>query len=208
MDVGVKHWTHRLALVTTLGVLALPTPAQPAQFPSGPRADRDWRGTPAREAYDRGYREGMRNGESDARANRPLDYQRSDVYRSASRGANRNRIDDRNDFREFQQGFATGYRAGYESVRRGGWNDRRTERGGRPGRNEPAFARGYADGYEQGDDDGRDRDRYDAVGHKDYREGDEGYFQEYGPKEAYRNNYRSGFREGYEAGYRNGQWRR
>ena len=73
---------------------------------------------------------------------------------------------------------------------------------------EPAFARGYADGYEQGNDDGKDRDRYDAVGHKDYREGDEGYFKEYGPKEAYRNNYRSGFREGYEAGYRAGQWRR
>jgi hypothetical protein len=201
--VGATHWTHRLALITTLAVLAVPAFAQPAQFPPGPRANRDWRDPSTREAYERGYREGVRNGERDARSNRPFDYERNEVYRSVNRGSNRDRIDDRGDVRQFQQGFGAGYRVGYQNVRRAG-NDRRLSRPG----SEPAFARGYADGYEKGNDDGRDRDRYDAVGHKAYREGDEGYFREYGPKEAYRTNYRSGFREGYETGYRDGQWRR
>jgi hypothetical protein len=73
---------------------------------------------------------------------------------------------------------------------------------------EPAAARGYADGYKRGVDDGRDRDRYDPVRHGDYREGDEGYYREYGSKDAYKNNYRAGFRQGYEDGYREGNRRR
>ena len=73
---------------------------------------------------------------------------------------------------------------------------------------EPAFARGYADGYMRGLDDSRDRDRYDAVGHRDYRRGDEGYYRDYGSRDAYRNNYRAGFRQGYDEGYRSGGNRR
>ncbi len=75
----------------------------------------------------------------------------------------------------------------------------------RPGPSqEPASARGYADGYRRGLDDGRDRDRYDPVGSGSYRSGNAGYYREYGPREAYRNNYRAGFRQGYEDGYRDG----
>jgi hypothetical protein len=81
------------------------------------------------------------------------------------------------------------------------------DRPGRPragrGYQEPAFARGYGDGYMNGQSDGRDRDRYDPVRHKDYKQGDQGYFNAYGSKDAYRNNYRAGFRQGYEDGYRN-----
>ena len=73
---------------------------------------------------------------------------------------------------------------------------------------EPAFARGYADGYRRGGDDSRDRNRYDAVGHGDYRRGDEGYYRDYGSRDAYKNNYRAGFRQGYEEGYRAGEQRR
>ena len=67
---------------------------------------------------------------------------------------------------------------------------------------EPAFARGYADGYKRGVDDNRDRNRYDPVGHADYRRGDEGYYRDYGSRDAYKNNYRAGYRQGYEDGYR------
>ena len=67
---------------------------------------------------------------------------------------------------------------------------------------EPAFARGYADGFMRGTDDGRDRDRYDPVGHRDYRNADQGYYRDYGSRDAYKNNYRAGFRQGYDAGYR------
>lgn len=76
--------------------------------------------------------------------------------------------------------------------------DRRRPRG----YTEPAFARGYSDGFRIGADDGHDRDRYDPVRHREYRSGDKGYYREYGPKDAYKNNYRAGFRQGYEDGYR------
>jgi hypothetical protein len=67
---------------------------------------------------------------------------------------------------------------------------------------EPAAARGYADGYEEGVRDARGRDRYDPVRSRDYRNADQGYYREYGSREAYRNNYRLGFRQGYDEGYR------
>ena len=77
-----------------------------------------------------------------------------------------------------------------------------------PGRyREPAAARGYADGYEEGIRDARGRDRYDPVRSRDYRNADQGYYREYGSREAYRNNYRLGFRQGYDAGYRDARRR-
>ena len=76
------------------------------------------------------------------------------------------------------------------------------------GYQEPAFARGYADGFRHAQEDRQDRRRYDPVGHRDYREADQGFYRSYGPREAYRNNYRAGFRAGYDAGYRDGTGRR
>ena len=67
---------------------------------------------------------------------------------------------------------------------------------------EPAFARGYSDGFKHAQEDRRERRRYDPVGHRDYREADQGFSRSYGTIEAYRNNYRAGFRAGYDAGYR------
>src|SRR5215211_188020 len=88
-----------------------------------------------------------------------------------------------------------------------GWrhNLRSDDRPGRRiprGYQEPAFARGYDEGYAQGLADGRSRERYDPVRHKDYRQADQGYVGSYGSKDAYRNNYRTGFRQGYDDGYR------
>jgi hypothetical protein len=89
-----------------------------------------------------------------------------------------------------------------------GWQDVPAwpREGRRPprGYQEPAYARGYSDGFTRGQSDGRDRDRYDPVGSRDYRNGDNGYFGRYGSRDAYRNNYRAGFRQGYEEGYRYG----
>lgn len=142
--------------------------------------------------YDRGYRDGVRDGERDARGGRPFDYD------------NDRRLSRRGD--QFQRGYADGYRAGYEQFR--GLNRGRRGVGpyarGRGGYQDPAFARGYSEGFEKGLDDGRDRDRYDPVRHRDYRDADDGYFREYGSKQAYENNYRAGFRQGYEEGYRDG----
>ena len=85
--------------------------------------------------------------------------------------------------------------------RRGGREDRPGRRLPR-GYQEPAFEHGYTDGYAKGLADGRDRDGYEPVRHKDYRQADQGYFTAYGSRDAYRNNYRAGFRQGYEEGYR------
>lgn len=67
---------------------------------------------------------------------------------------------------------------------------------------EPAFARGYSTAYDRGLADGRRRARYNPVDNRDYRNGDQGYANAYGSKNAYRSNYRAGFRQGYEDGYR------
>lgn len=160
---------------------------------------RGWYGQRNDGHYDRGYRDGLRDGERDARSGRTFDYD------------NDRRLSRRSD--PFQRGYSDGYRAGYEQFRgrnragrsvgpyagRGPYVGR-----GRGGYQDPAFSRGYAEGFEKGLDDGRDRDRYDPVRHGDYRDADDGYFRDYGPKQAYENNYRSGFRQGYEEGYRDG----
>jgi hypothetical protein len=162
-----------------------------------------------RDDYYRGYQQGLREGEQDARRNRP--YQVG--------GWNNNRRDNDIDFRD---GYSDGYREGYYQVRGSVRNDRRQDgiyiprddrRDGSvirraPGYQEPAVARGYSDGYEDGLNDGRDRNRYDPVAEKDYRSADKGYYGSYGSKDAYKNNYRAGFRQGYEDGYREGGQRR
>jgi hypothetical protein len=100
--------------------------------------------------------------------------------------------------------------AGAQSRRGRGWQrglqDGWPREGRRPprGYQEPAFARGYSDGVARGLSDGRDRDRYDPVASRDYRDADNGYFGGYGSRDAYRTNYRAGFRQGYEEGYRDG----
>jgi len=73
-----------------------------------------------------------------------------------------------------------------------------------PGYHEPAFERGYDDGSARGLADGRRGARYDPVESREYRQGDRGYVEKYGSRDAYRTNYRAGFRQGYEDGYRAG----
>jgi hypothetical protein len=170
----------------------------------------------ARDGYDRGYREGLRQGEFDARRGLALDFQRDPIFRDGTRGYER-RFGNRDLYRDdFRRGYRDGYRSSYTRLRRAPappYLDRNApgvfgpqQRSG--GYQEPAYARGYSDGYRQGMDDGRDRDRYDPVGQRAYRDADQGYYGSYGSRDAYRNNYRSGYREGYEEGYRQGNGRR
>jgi flagellar biosynthesis/type III secretory pathway protein FliH len=164
-------------------------------------------GSPQTRGYDNGFREGLHQGEVDARGNRAANFERDEVYRSADRGYDQ-RYGTRDAYRnDFRRGFAVGYRQGYDSIRIVGSN-RRDDAWRDNGRwtryQEPAISRGYSDGYAKGRDDGRDHDRYDAVGHREYRSGDNGYYRDYGSKDVYKNNYRDGFRQGYEDGYRDG----
>lgn len=157
------------------------------------------------EASARGYREGVRQGEDDARRSRPFGYTRDRVYRTGTSGYHP-RYGGREAYRtDFRYGFVVGYRAGYERITRIQRPPGRVDirRGVQRAYYEPASARGYADGYEKGLDDGRRRRSYDPVGHRAYRQGDAGYSRSYGSKDVYKNNYRAGFRLGYEEGYRN-----
>lgn len=205
-----RNWTQLIVIALVLSVPAPPATADPAQWWPGPQTvNRDWQNTAGREGYERGYREGIRQGEQDARGTREFGFERDRIYRDGNRGYDR-KYGSRNAYRDqFRRGFEDGYRAGFGG-RRGGTRGpfERSDRvgGGRPpaGYQDPAFARGYSDGFEKGLEDARDRDRYDAVRHADYRSADNGYRGGYGSKDAYKNNYRTGFRQGYEQGYEQG----
>ncbi|MGE0394093.1 MAG: hypothetical protein AB7I25_12840 [Vicinamibacterales bacterium] len=208
-----------LLLAAALLVPALPgaTPAsaQPQGLPPDARPV-----APYDEAYERGFREGvgdarrgraprleelapprgLRGGVGRGPGQRPGRGLRRDSPSGVQRNPRRGRQD------EVQRGYLDGYRAGFTSERnarvapapgRSGWAPRGAAA-------DPAYARGQADGYRRGFDDGHDRHRYDATREGAYRDGDAGYFKDYGSKDAYRRNYRDGFRQGYEDGYRDG----
>jgi len=198
-----------------------------------------------RAAYDNGYREGVKEGERDARRRDPFNYQDERTWQRADKGYHRT-YGDRD---RYAQSFRTGYAAGYSDAYRrfapgyGGYGDPRggvypNTRGGYPqggygypqggypqggygypqgggypqgrygGYNSPAYSNGLSDGYEKGREDARDRDAYDVLRHKWYREGDHNYKSSYGPRQQYENAYRQAFREGYDRGYREWGYRR
>jgi len=181
-----------------------------------------------RVAYDNGYREGLRDGESAARDHRTFDVQRERDWRNADSGYNRN-YGDKNRYRDnFRVGYSDGYRAAYDRYYGSGYYGgrpsypRRDDGWRNPGsyppsrRNHPqgrygdygygvsniAFQNGANDGYEKGLDDARDRKYPDATRHKWYRSGDRHYEGRYGSKDAYKDQYRRGFTEGYQRAYR------
>ena len=206
---GIAHIVRFSAPLVGIGLVAALT--APASLAAQQRIDRDpsWAAQAGtRAAYDRGFQEGRRDGENDARGRQTFDVRRHDAYRDGDRGYSR-QDGDRNRYREeFRRGFEAGYRSSFERSR--AVSDRqRGYPGGdrRSGINEPAYARGYADGFDKGRDDFKDRNRYDALRHGDYRDGDNGYNRDYGSKDAYKQYYREGFRSGYEDGYRGGDRR-
>ena len=176
-------------------------------------------------AYNIGYDEGRQRGEQDARQGRSFDYRRHGDYRDADDGYRGN--GNRSSYRSvFRQGFAAGYDEGYRQNSQGGYSQRRYPSGGYPqgrypqggypqGRypqggygsygnygSSPAAQNGYRDGYEQGRNDARGRDRFDPIGSRRYRSGDNDYDRRYGSRDDYKREYRAAFQAGYEQGYR------
>jgi hypothetical protein len=208
---------------------------------------RGWQGAPAayandddrasyadsrREAYDNGYRDGLKRGEQALRDRRPLDIERERDYRNAEAGYNRS-YGDRNRYRDsYRGGFAQGYRDGYNrrgersSYPNSGYPNGVYPNGGYPNNGYPnngyptrgpndgrsygyggtagfgAFQNGVSDGYKKGLDDVNDRKYPDVSRQKWYRSGDHDYDNRYGSKEAYRVEYRKGFEEGYNRAFR------
>jgi hypothetical protein len=169
-------------------------------------------------AFDRGYREGVIEGEKDGRSRDAFRYQDEGDYRNGDVGYHRS-YGDREFYRQaFRAGFADGYADGYRRYARGAYgSDRYDPRYGGgygypggsygyPGRDDrylTPFDIGARDGFEKGRDDVRDRRAYDARRHKWYREGDRDYNDRYGNRERYKDEYRRGFLAGYERGFRN-----
>ena len=242
----------RLFLVSALGVvgLALASPAA-AQLAGGIDLNRPTYADEARQpynesrrvAYDNGYREGVKEGERDARSRNTFNYQDERTWQRADKGYHRSF----GDWDRYQQTFRTGFAAGYSDAYRrfvpdygyrgnggvypntqggygypnqGGYGYPSQGGYGYPGQSGygypsqgrygygPAYSNGVNDGYEKGREDARDRDSYDPLRHKWYREGDHDYKSQYGPRPQYQNVYREGFKEGYERGYREWSYRR
>jgi hypothetical protein len=210
-------------LLLAAGV-ALAAPACAAQvygsgYPRGGVYARDLE----RRAYDNGFREGVEEGQNDARHNRDFSPQRHNEYRDADQGYHRDFGDREFYRRSFRQGFEAGYAEAYNRNARYG-RDGRDDRYGGYGRDERvvvppvviapnypnrgsgsygavAQQNGYRDGLEAGRKDARDRERFDPVRAKRYREGDHDYNDRYGSREEYKREYRSAFEQGYRDGY-------
>ena len=160
----------------------------------------------AQAQFDNGYRDGLREGETDARRGERFNF-------TDERAWQRTR-----DNRPFRDGFERGYGEGYRRggyVGRGGYGGRHDGGyrgngcyGGYGAYSNPATAAGFDDGYEEGLDDARDNDRYDPIRSKDYRDGDNGYDRRFGTKDQWKIAYREGFKLGYEQGYREGRYYR
>ena len=169
-----------------------------------------------RRAYDYGFREGLEEGQNDARHNRDYSPQRHDEYRDADAGYHR-ADGDREYYRHsYRQGFEAGYREAFNRNARYG-REGRDERGvlyppaatypanpqnrGYGAVGSIAAQNGYRDGVEAGRNDARDRERFDPVRAKRYREGDHDYHDRYGSRDEYQREYRPAFQRGYEEGY-------
>ena len=97
--------------------------------------------------------------------------------------------------------LATGLAAPAEAV---DWRDifggdDRYYRGRDPGR--IGYDEGFRDGINKGERDGRKGDRYSLRRHGDYRDADDGYRREFGPRPYYQRAYRRGFEAGYRRAY-------
>jgi flagellar biosynthesis/type III secretory pathway protein FliH len=178
-----------------------------------------------RAAYDNGYREGLKEGEKDARRGDRFDFRDEGAFRDGDRGYRR-QFGDRDRYRQaFRSGFSDGYSEAYRrlNVRNNrGWNGpyRGNSGYGRPGYGgygrpgyggygyySPAFDNGAQDGYEKGVEDARKNRSFDPLRHKWYRDAERHYRGEYGARDFYRDAYRRGFQQGYERGYREGRYR-
>jgi hypothetical protein len=169
-----------------------------------------------RRAYENGYREGVEEGQNDARRGRDFSYQRHDEYRDADAGFRRSDGDINRYRRSYRDGFQAGYGESYNrNARNRGYDGRDNDRRGnggysypnggygrdRGGYGSPAAQNGYRDGVDAGREDARDRNRFDPVRAKRYREGDHDYNNRYGSRDEYKREYRSAFEQGYREGY-------
>ena len=109
-----QHFDTLVIAAVACSTLALPASAA-AQVRD--RDDRVWNNRAGGEAYQRGFRDGERLGEEDARRNRAFNAQSHREYREADAGYDRN-DGSRDRYRdEFRRGFTEGYRVVFRDDR-------------------------------------------------------------------------------------------
>ena len=205
--------THRYlpALMLAFGV-SVATQACAAQTYGYPRGNGGYSRDLERRAYDNGYREGVAEGQNDVRRNRDFSYQRHNEYRDADRGFRRSEGDINLYRRSFRSGFQAGYSESYNRYARSNYprgNGSPVYPGGYPNGapgnrgafRSPAPENGYRDGIEAGRNDARDRERFDPIRAKRYRDGDHDFDNRYGSRDEYKREYRAAFERGYREGY-------
>jgi hypothetical protein len=208
-----RAYRYLAAYLLSAGLLI----AAPACASGGYYGQRTYSRDYERFAYQNGFDRGVRNGEHDARDRRDFSYSRDREYRDADWGYRRGDMDRYDYQRAFRQGFQAGYNEGFNRVARAyGSNYPRTNAPygyGNPnqypavpragyGYGNVAAQNGYRDGVDAGRNDARDRQRYDPIRPKRYREGDHDYDSRYGSRDEYKREYRAAFQQGYEQGYR------
>jgi hypothetical protein len=131
-------------------------------------------------AYQSGFRDGVRVGGEDLQgghSDRP--HEHDSTYGEATNGYNTS-YGDKNRYRDlYRQGFDKGYDSSYNGP----------------------YKKGYADGQYIGQQDRSGGHSFRPHEHDSYKNGDAGYSQFGGDKDAYKSKYRNGYDAGYAQGY-------
>jgi hypothetical protein len=131
-------------------------------------------------AYQNGYRDGVRVGSEDLQgghSQRP--HEHDSTYGQATNGYNGSYGDKDRYKNLYRQGFDKGYADAYNGP----------------------YNKGYADGQYIGQQDRQGGHSFRPHEHDSYKNGDAGYSQFGGDKDAYKSKYRSGYEAGYAQGY-------
>src|ERR1700712_859924 len=120
-----KAFRHIPALILAAGVALTSTACADVVYGSGyPRGGGGYGRDLERRAYDNGFREGVEEGQNDARRNRDYSPQRHSEYRDADQGYHVDFGDREYYRRSYRRGFEAGYRNAYNRNARYGRDDR------------------------------------------------------------------------------------
>jgi hypothetical protein len=203
---------HNIALSTALvlglsGLATAQTPAAP------PVPDRGYyrqvgypQGSPAYQApatgdmaYQRGFQDGLAEGEKDRHKNREFRPTHNGKYHDAP-GYDDSYGDKEHWKRVYQTGFAAGYYQGFYGVAPSPYPAAQAPVNVSPAVSNPAYQKGFQDGVAGGQEDRSTGREYRALTTSNYQH-TPGYDSSYGDKDQYKEFYRQGYAAGYQQGF-------
>ena len=199
----MRQWKH-IALILTLGMGA--SGLIFAQE-SGWQRDRDGgygRDSGYARSNDRGYRDGLSQGQADRAARHRYNYQTRDFRRGDASYRDAYRAGYERGYNNGNYGYREPYSQGYPTGNYPYGNGYPNGRGGRHGNN-LAYSQGLRDGQLDGEKDLRTGHSYRPSQGDNYKHADRGYDSSFGDRNTYKQEYRSAYINGYEQGYRRGR---